>query len=97
MSTNKTTVTLTLSYTNTDFTRKMKFEDPDPYIWAQATALGAIREINASLAAGTDDELADFFRSDDYDASNSNKIVGRLERISGFQCDEVTVTDIPLD
>lgn len=94
---NKKSVTLTLSYTNTDFTRKMKFEDMNPDTWALSFSLAGVKNINASLAAGTDDGLADFFRSDDYDDSNPGKIVGKLAKISGYQYDDVTITDIPLD
>lgn len=56
-------VTLTLGYDGTDFTRKLKFDNVD------ASALSGIsskvQAINASLSAGTDGGLSSFFLADD--------------------------------
>ena len=88
-------VTLTFGYTGTTETRKYKFDEVDD------DALGSVKTkvqaINASLAAGTDGGLATFFRSDDYDATDSNNVVGNLNKIVAAQYDEVTTTDIDLD
>ena len=67
MSEVKNTVEFTLGYTNTDFTRKMKFDG------VSSAALSGVQSgvlaLNASLAAGTDGGLSSFFRSDDYDVT----------------------------
>lgn len=64
-----TTVTLTLGYEDTDFTRKYKFTD------VSNAALSGIADkckaINASLLGGTAGGLSHFFVSDDGDYFNS--------------------------
>lgn len=87
MSEIKNSVTLTLGYSNTEFTRKWKLDG------LSAAALPNVKNkilaINASLAAGTDDGLADFFRSDDYNDSDPNLIVGKFTGIVAAQADSV--------
>ena len=56
-------ITLTFGYDGTDFTRKYKFEDVEDE--ALSTVAEKVKAINASLAAGTDDGLGNFFLSDD--------------------------------
>lgn len=80
-------VTMTLGYTGTDFTRKMKLDN------LEAGALSSVKSkilaVNASIAGGTDGGLKEFFRADDYDASDSNNIVGEFSGITAAQIDSV--------
>lgn len=73
-------VIIKLGYTNTDQTRQITFSN------VETSELSKVEDrvlaINASLAAGTDDGMADFFRSDDYDASDPNDVIGKLEAIT---------------
>lgn len=63
---NKTSVTLTFGFSDTDFTRKYKFDD------VSNAALSGIADkckaINQSLAGGTAGGLSTFFLSDDGDS-----------------------------
>ena len=81
----KRSVTITMGYTNTDFTRNFKIDNVAnsafPNIAARAKA------INASLAGGTDGGLSDFFLADDYDASDPNNIIGKFNRIVAVKSD----------
>lgn len=83
MSEVKNSVTLTLGYSNTEFTRKWKIDGISDSDYANVKS--KILAVNASLAAGTDDGLSDFFRSDDYDDSDSNNIVGKFTGIVAAQ------------
>lgn len=82
-------VTLTFGYTGTASTRKYKIDDVSDE--ALSGVKNGVKAINASLAAGTDDGLADFFRSDDYDVTNN---VGKFNKIVAAQIDQVTTTEI---
>lgn len=87
-------VTLKFGYTGTDFTRQYKIEDV-------ATAelenvKSKVLAVNASLKAGTDGGLADFFHSDDYDASDSENVIGKFNGIVAAQYTTSEVTDIDL-
>lgn len=88
-------VTLTLGYSNTESTRTWKIDG------LSAAALPQIKSkilaINASLAGGTDGGLGDFFRSDDYDASNPNLIVGKFTGIVAAKAESTEVENIPLN
>ena len=90
-----TSVTMTLGYSGTEFTRKMKVAN------VQLSALNNVaakaKAVNASLAGGTDGGLADFFRSDDYDASDSENIVGKFSGIVSVQSETVEETEINLN
>lgn len=83
--------TFTFGYSNTDFTRKYKFEGVST---ANSAIKAGILALNASLAAGTDGGLKDFFRADDYDASDSENIVGQFTGIVAAQVDAVEETTI---
>lgn len=80
----KNSVALELGYTNTDFTRTMTIDG------LSAAALpnieNKITAINASLAAGTDDGLSAFFRSDDFDASQNK---GTFKKINTARIESV--------
>ena len=87
-------VTLTLGYSNTDFTRKYKFGG------LSAAALDNVKAnalaLNASIAGGTDGGFAEFFRSDDYDATDAQNVVGICTGIVAAEADETTTTIIDL-
>ena len=88
------TLTLTLGYKDTNFTRQMKFgglSDAD-----LADIKENIAALNASITGGTDDGLAEFFRSDDYDATDSQNVVGICTGIVAAEADETTTTIIDL-
>lgn len=76
--------TITLGYTGTDFTRKIKLAD------LEAGALSSVKAkvlaVNASLAGGTDNGLSTFFLSDDYDAAQG---IGNFSSIVAAQVDSV--------
>ena len=74
---------MVFGYSNTDFTRTYNFAGLSA---AAITGLKSnVMAVNASLAAGTDNGLADFFRSDDYDASDSENIIGKFTGIVTLQ------------
>lgn len=87
-------VTMTFGYSNTDVTRKYKFDVVSEE--ALEAAKDKILAINASLKAGTDGGLSTFFRSDDYDATDPENVVGLFTGIVAAQTDEVEATDIDL-
>ncbi|MBQ7454372.1 MAG: hypothetical protein IJS69_04910 [Selenomonadaceae bacterium] len=95
MADTKNSVTMTFGYTNTDFTRKYKFDGLSASDISGAKA--KIKAINASIAGGTDGGLSDFFRSDDYDDSDPNAIVGKFSGIVAAQVDSTTETVINLN
>ena len=74
---------MVFGYSNTDFTRTYNFAGLSA---AAITNLKSnVMAVNASLSAGTDNGLADFFRSDDYDASDSENIIGKFTGIVTLQ------------
>lgn len=79
------TLKITLGYSNTDFTRQYKIEHDAIGTPEQAEA--AINALNASIAGGTDGGFADFFRADDYDATDPNNIVGKCIGVVSAQID----------
>lgn len=84
-------VQLTYGYVGTDFTRQFTISKIADSIAAdESTIKSKILAINASLQAGTADDLANFFRSDDYDGTN-----GKLNRIVKARLVTETVTNIP--
>lgn len=95
MADQKNYVKATLGYTGTDFTRAYKFEN------VPTSALVDVKDvalaINASLAAGTDGGMKDFFRSNDYDASDPQNIIGQLDRIVALQSYTGSEEYIPLN
>ena len=52
------------------------------------------RITNASIAGGTDGGLGEFFISDDYDASDSENIIGQFNGIVAAQYESTAVTEI---
>ena len=91
MSTNTNTIKLTCGYEDTDFTRVVTISDVDSTAAAVETVRAKVQAVNTSLAGGTDGGLSDFFRSDDYDASEG---VGALKEITQAVINEQTVTDL---
>jgi|GEM_PF-1843406 len=84
-------VQLTYGYVGTDFTRQFTISKIADSIAADESTIKAkILAINASLQAGTATDLANFFRSDDYDGTN-----GKLNRIAKARLVTETVTNIP--
>ena len=88
------TLILTLGYSNTDFTRQYKIAHDG--IGSASECETAIQALNAGISAGTENAFAEFFRSDDYDATDSNNIVGKCTGIVAAQLKFTTETEIPL-
>lgn len=72
------TINLTLGYEGTEFERTLALKNVDSVSAATETVRSNVKAVNASLEGGTDGGLSNFFRSDDYDASNS---IGALNAI----------------
>ena len=83
-------VTLTLGYTNTDFTRKYKFTDVE--VSALPAVKAKVQAYNAAIPAA-DKKV---FISDDYDASDSENVIGEFAGIIAAQYDSVEEDIIPL-
>ncbi len=83
-------VTLTLGYTNTDFTRKYKFTDVE--VSALPDVKAKVQAYNAAIPAA-DKKV---FISDDYDASDSENVIGEFAGIIAAQYDSVEEENIPL-
>ena len=88
-------VKITLGYTNTDFTRNMQFNGVSDSIAAGVKT--KCKAVNASLAAGTAGGLSTFFRADDYDATDTENIVGNFSGIVAAQIDSTEVEYINLN
>lgn len=84
-------LTLTLGYDNTDFTRKYRFTNLTDEQCAGAKA--KILQYNANLPAAD----KNIFVSDDYDASDPQNVVGTLKGIVAAQYETVEYTRIPLN
>lgn len=83
-----TSVNLKLGYKNTDFTRTYTIDDVArsdlQYITEKVNA------INASIEAGTDDGLHNFYRADDFDESQDiGTMIGIIEAESVIIEEEV--------
>ena len=83
-------VTLTLGYTNTDFTRKYKFTDVE--VSALTAVKAKVQAYNAAIPAA-DKKV---FISDDYDASDNENVIGEFAGIIAAQYDSVEEEIIPL-
>lgn len=83
-------VTLTLGYSNTEFTRKYKFTDVESS--ALPSVKTKIQAYNAAIPAA--DKTV--FISDDYDDSDSENVIGEFAGIIAAQYDSVEETNIPL-
>lgn len=91
MSTTTNNIKLTCGYENTDFTRKYTINGVDSLSADKETVRGKIQAINGSLEAGNSGGLDTFFRSDDYDASET---VGAFSGITEAIINNVTETII---
>ena len=89
-------ITLTLGYSGTTFKRNFKIEGISDEL-ENSAIVANIKAVNASLSGGTDDGLKEFFISDDYDATDSNNVIGELCTISAAVIDDVDYTDIDLN
>lgn len=87
------TLQLTYGYQSTDFTRKVSIGNVAESLSA-ATIKANIKAVNASIAGGTSDGLPTFFRSDDFNATQS---VGAFTGITAAKLTSQTVTNIDLD
>ena len=87
------TLKLTFGYNGTDFTRQYSVADV-PATLAAADIKTAIKGVNTSLSGGTDDGLANAFRSDDFDATNN---IGKFTAITAASLTDQTVTVIDID
>ena len=72
---------LTLGYQNTSFSRILTIEGVADSISADDVK-AAVNDINASLSAGTSGGLDTFFVADNFDASDSNNIIGAFNAIT---------------
>ena len=84
-------VTLTMAYTGTDFTRKYKLDGVSVADLAQVKA--KVLAYNANLPA----EDKQIFISDDYDASDPENIIGTFESITSASYEVVEYTRINLN
>ena len=85
-------IKLTFGYEGTDFTRNLTIGGvADSVIPGVKTK---VKAVNASIAGGTDDGLADFFRSDDYD---SDEGIGTFTGITAATVVTTETTHINLD
>ena len=84
-------VTLTMAYTGTDFTRKYKLDGVDSA--DLATVKAKVLAYNANIPAA-DKQI---FISDDYDASDPEEIIGSLASIAAAQYETVEYTRINLN
>ncbi len=84
-------VTLTLGYTGTEFTRKYKFTGVDASALPQVKA--KIMEYNSGVPE-TDQQV---FISDDYDASDPDNIIGNFKGIVAAQYQTDVEEDINLN
>lgn len=83
-------VTLTLGYSNTDFTRKYKITGMDSSAFSSVKT--KILAYNAAIP--TADKTV--FISDDYDPSDSENVIGEFAGIVAAQYDTTEETNIPL-
>lgn len=78
-------VQFTFAYNASEQTRTYAFDVAESIAADTATIKQKIQAINASLAAGTDDGLADFFVADDYDGTGG--------KLSSIKSAVVTTTE----
>ena len=86
-------ITLTLGYSGTTFKRNIKMENISDEL-ENSAIVANIKAVNASLSGGTDGGLKEFFISDDYDATDSNNVIGELTGITAAAVDDVTVNPL---
>lgn len=90
----KNTVELTMGFEGTDFQRKMKFDSVADSLLADVKP--KIKAINASLKAGTDGGLGEFFRADTY-AAGASATIGTFNAITAAKIDSVEIEYINLN
>ena len=86
------TLKLELGYEGTDFTRKMNITNVTNEDCT--TAKTRIKALNASIAGGTDGGLANFLRSDDFDATEG---IGTFSGVTAASVVSTTVEYINLE
>ena len=86
-------LTMTFGYQNTDFTRNVTVGNVAASLSA-ATLKTRIKGVNSSISGGTSDGLPTFFRSDDFDSTNS---IGAFSGITAAKLESTTETIINLD
>ena len=84
-------ITLTMAYSGTDFTRKYKLDDVSNDALQNVKA--NVMNYNASLPAAD----KDIFISDDYDASDPQNVIGQLASITAASYETVEYTRINLN
>ena len=76
-------IKITAGYTGTDYTRDYTISGVADSICASPDAVAnKIKAINASLAGGTSAGLDTTFRSEDYDATDAQNIIGKFDKIT---------------
>ena len=90
MSTTTNSVTLTMSYTGTEFKRKYKLDVADS---ALSSVKAKVLAYNESIPAA-DKQI---FISDDYDNSDPENVIGELASISAASYEVVEYTRINLN
>jgi len=85
------TIKLGLGYEGTDFERKLTISGVDSISAATETVRAKVKAVNASLEGGTSGGLNQFFRSDDFDASEN---IGQLNAIKTCVIDNTQTTVI---
>lgn len=90
----KNSVEITMGFKGTDFQRKMKFDGVADSIVADVK--DKCKAINASLAAGTDGGLGDFFRADTY-AAGASATIGTFNAITAAKIDSLEIEYINLN
>lgn len=84
-------VTLTLGYEGTNFTRKYKFTD------VEAGALSSVKAKVLAYNAAVPTADKNVFISDDYDATDIENVIGKCAGIVAAYYETREETDIPLD
>lgn len=90
-------IKLTLGYEGTDFTRNYTISGVADSIAADTDKIVAdIKAVNASLSGGTSGGLDEALRSEDYDASDSQNVVGKFNAIKAAVVYETEITPLTL-
>lgn len=84
-------VTLTMAYTGTDFTRKYKLDKVSDE--ALSTVKAKVMAYNAAIPS----QDKQIFISDDYDNSDPEEVIGELASITAAQYETVEYTRINLN
>lgn len=84
-------ISFKLNYNYTDQTRTISIDDVDNTAAVPNTVRTKVNAINASLAGGTADELANIFVADDFDSSAG---IGTLKKITDVEIKSIVETPI---